>query len=346
MMRVLLLPCLCTAMPELDVLEQIKDLQNMNDYGSKPDMKYELIMKSQPGQQFNDHGGYCGSWSIGRTMLTKGAYISEQMVRDHTSPSPGAPASHDNEILSPNIDEALTNLKIKAEHFDYRTMPLPQQPAYFKWLKKQLTSGNPVVWMIMWSGSRYPAYNMKVPEGVHGHIEPVIGFLSNHPLTDDVVYDDDVVAHFDDNGYDTIYKPISELSGTWSARSYSDCDHGSYCIGPYSYGWAMQGFLDEQEGMPLTLSITPWKSEPNTRAGAAPIDIKGTVTATGLTAGSQYYIYRWDTVAEAFTYDDKYKMTTFTASSDSYVMEDPQPFSSHSTTYYRCVESSTLGLVV
>jgi hypothetical protein len=88
-------------------------------------------------------------------------------------------------------------------------MPLPQQGAYFKWLKKQLAAGNPVVWMIMWSGSRYPAYDMKVPEGVHGHIEPVIGIQSNHPLTDDVVYDDDVVVHYDDNGLDTIYKPIS-----------------------------------------------------------------------------------------------------------------------------------------
>jgi len=344
-MRFAILPCFCAALPEIDVLEQIKELQYMN-VREKTDMKYELILKSQPGQQFNDHGGYCGSWAIGRTMLTKGAYISEQQVRDHTSPSPGAPASHDNEILSPNIDEALTNLKIKAEHFDYRNMPLPQQDAYFSWLKKQLAGGNPVVWMIMWSGSSYPAYNMKVPEGVHGHIEPVIGIQSNHPLTDDVVYDDDVVVHYDDNGYDTIYKPIRELSGTWSAGSRSRCSGGSYCIGPYSYGWAMHGFLDEQEGMPLSLSIDPWESEPNTRAGQKPIELTGTLTASGLTSGSQYHIYRWDTVAEAFTYSDKYKMATFTASKDSYVMQDPQTFSSNSTTYYRCVDSSSLGVVV
>merc|ERR1712166_1178448 len=145
------------------------------------------------------------------------------------------------EILSPNIDEALTNLKLKAEHFDYRHETTPQQNAYFKWLKGQLVQNRTVVWMIMWSGSSYPAYNMVLPEGVHGHIEPVIGIQSNHPLTDEVVYDDDVVVHYDDNGYDTIYKPIRELPGNWSAGSRSECHGGFYCIGPYSYGWAMQG---------------------------------------------------------------------------------------------------------
>jgi len=52
-------------------------------------------------------------------------------VRDHTSPAAGAPASHDNEILSPNIAEALRRLKIKAEGFDFVNEPTPQQPAYF-----------------------------------------------------------------------------------------------------------------------------------------------------------------------------------------------------------------------
>lgn len=344
-MRFLLLPFLSAALPELDVLEQIKKTHYMNAV-EKPDMKYEMIAKSQPGQQFNDHGGYCGSWSIGRAMLAKGAWISQQQVRDHTSPAPGAPPSHDNEILSSNIDEALANLKIKAEGFDYRTMPLPQQEAYFKWLKKQLAAGHPVVWMIMWSSSIYPAYDMKVPEGVHGHIEPVVGIQSNHPLTDDVVYADDIVVHYDDNSYSTIYKPISELSGNWSEGSRSHCSGGWYCIGPYSYGWAMHGFLDEQEALPLSLSIDPWHSEPNTRAGEAPIALIGTLTATDLIVGSQYHIYRWDTVAEAFTYSDKYKITTFTSLGDSFVYQDPQTFPSNSTIYYRCVEASALGAVV
>ena len=76
-------------------------------------MKYEKILPAQPGYQWDDAGGYCGSWAIQRATMTKGAWISQQQVRDHTSPGGG----HDNEILSTNIEEALTNLKIDFEGF-------------------------------------------------------------------------------------------------------------------------------------------------------------------------------------------------------------------------------------
>ena len=48
---------------------------------AKADMKYERIIPAQPGYQWNEAGGYCGSWSIQRASLTKGAYISQQQVR-------------------------------------------------------------------------------------------------------------------------------------------------------------------------------------------------------------------------------------------------------------------------
>lgn len=310
----------------------------------KPQMKYESIQKSQPGIQWMDHGGYCGSWAIQRAILAKGAWISQQQVRDHASPAQGAPASHDNEILSNNIDAALKSLKINATGFDYRTMPTPQQSAYFAWLKKQLVAGNTAVWMIMWSGDSYPAYNMKLPSGVHGHVEPIIGIQSNHPLTDETVYDDDVIVHYDDAGFETYYDKVGTLSGDWAVGQRARCHSRSYCIGPYSYGWAMQGFLDTREGLPLSLSIDPWQKEPEPREGGKPNQITGTLTVEGLTKGAKYDIYRWDTTDEAFTYTDKYKKTSFTATNDTYVVKDPTTFSSDSATYYRCVKATGSGV--
>jgi hypothetical protein len=38
--------------------------------------------------------------------------------------------------------------------------------------------------MIMWSGQQYPIYDLKPPAGMYGHVEPVIGIQSNHPLND------------------------------------------------------------------------------------------------------------------------------------------------------------------
>ena len=87
--------------------------------------------------------------------------------------------------------------------------------------------------------------------------------------------------------------------------------------------------------MKASLHIDPWKSEPDTRSGEKPEALKGTLTATGLTAGAKYDIYRLDDVGVAFTYMDKYKKASFTASNTSYVYADDAPFQSDGTTYYR-----------
>merc|ERR1711968_370912 len=94
--------------------------------------------------------------------------------------------------------------------------PLPQLDAYFKWLKKQLSSGYAVAWMILWSGQEYPIYNLKPPAGMYGHVEPVIGIQSNHPLNDTTVYDDDVALHYTDGGTQTVHRVISTLPGDWA----------------------------------------------------------------------------------------------------------------------------------
>lgn len=300
----------------------------------KPDMPYERIITAQPGYQWDDAGGYCGSWSIQRAVLTKGAYISQQQVRDHTSPGGG----NDNEILSTNIDEAFKNLKISVEGFDYVNETLPQQTAYFQWLKRQLVAGFPVTWMIMWSGQDYPIYDLKPPAGMYGHVEPVIGIQSNHPLNDTTVYDDDVVVHFTDGGTNSVHRVISTLPGSWAGPGEkAKCGLDSYCIGPYAFGWAVKGFLDDKQGMPALLRIDPWQSEPDTRSGKKPDAIKGTLTVSELTTGSSYDIYRWDTVADAFTYSDDFKKSSFKATGDTFVYIDDKSFESDSTTYYRCV---------
>ena len=70
---------------------------------NKPNAKYEQILDVQPGYQWGDAGGYCGSWASQRAILSKGAWVSQQAVRDHTEDCGG----HDEEILSCNIDEAM-----------------------------------------------------------------------------------------------------------------------------------------------------------------------------------------------------------------------------------------------
>jgi len=192
----------------------------------------------------------------------------------------------------------------------------------------------------MWSGQDYPIYKLTPPAGMYGHVEPVIGIQSNHPLNDTTVYDDDVAVHFTDGGTNTVHRIISTLPGTWAGPGHpANCGKFSYCIGPYSFGWAIKGFNDKREGMPASLKLDPFLSEPDTRSGKKPNTIQGTLTVTSLTAGVSYDIYRWDTVKEAFTYSDVYKKTSFkyTGTNGTYVYTDDASFPSDGTTYYRCV---------
>ena len=70
-----------------------------------------------------------------------------------------------------------------------------------------------------------------------------------------------------------------------------------------------------------------------------PEALTGTLTAAGLTVGATYTIYRWDSVKEAFTYDDKYKKAAFTATSTTYVYADDKSFQSNGATYYRVLKA-------
>ena len=75
------------------------------------------------------------------------------------------------------------------------------------------------------------------------------------------------------------------------------------CLNPtYGYGWALTGFEDAKEGLPLSLTVEPWQSEPDTRRGASPTQLTGTVHISGLRAGGTYALYRWDSVDAAFDY--------------------------------------------
>jgi len=318
----------------------------------KPSRKYTKKLPMQPGVQWDAHGGYCGAWSVQRAVLAKGAYISQQQVRDHAKFGGG----HDEEILNTNIDGAFQKLHIRAEDFQFNVLPTPQSDAYLKFMKKQLIADNPVIWMVMFSGETYPdpGYTMdNQTNGVYGHIEPVVGISSNYPLTDETVHDDDVFAYFDDASKSTYYAAPSTVSGTCkfgsSKSCRASCPSGFFgqCVWDQrGYIYAIQDFTDKREAAPLSLSIMPFASEPYTRGGAKPITITGTLTASNLKVGSKYDIYRWDSAEEAFIYNDASKIETFTATKDTYTYEDPKKFLSSSATYYRCVPATGSDVVV
>jgi len=310
----------------------------------KPAKKFERLLDAQPGIQWMDHGGYCGSWSIQRAALVKGAWISQQQVRNHTVPGGG----NDEEILETNIDAALKNLKLKAEGFDYKHLPTPQADAYRRWIKRQLVAGHGVVWMIMLKGGHYPVYP-DVPFGFYSHVEPVVGILSDHDLTDDQWYDDDYIVHYTDASVHTYYRSMKSLPDDTTFKGNCANPHypGYPCIyEKYGFGWAIEGFLDERQGLPLGLKVEPYDREPDVRTGSAAKPLRGTVTVGGLEKGQSYTIYRWDSVAAAFDYTKPSSTHKFTASGEALIYVDTTAIASDGTTYYRCVKDAAAEVVV
>eukprot|EP00747_Dinoflagellata_sp_TGD_P180888 gnl/TRDRNA2_/TRDRNA2_34094_c0_seq1.p1 gnl/TRDRNA2_/TRDRNA2_34094_c0~~gnl/TRDRNA2_/TRDRNA2_34094_c0_seq1.p1 ORF type:complete len:359 (+),score=13.58 gnl/TRDRNA2_/TRDRNA2_34094_c0_seq1:87-1163(+) len=310
----------------------------------KPDKKFSNLLNTQPGIQWMDHGGYCGSWSIQRAAMAKGAWISQAQVRNHTIPGGG----HDNEILATNIDVALKNLKLKSEGFDYKNLPTPQADAYRKWIKEKLVAGHAIVWMIMLKGGQYPVYP-HLPYGFYSHVEPVVGILSDHPLNDTQWYDDDYIVHYTDADTETYYRSMASLPDDTTFSG--NCAHPHYIGFPciyekYGFGWSIEGFLDDRKGLPLSLTIRPFRSEPDLREGRKPESLKGTVTVEGLTAGNKYAIYRWNSTDSAFDYSRPHSIHRFIAEKAVEVYTDPEVFSSAGTTYYRCVEDASDSIVI
>merc|ERR1712147_52967 len=99
--------------------------------------------------------------------------------------------------------------------------------------------------------------------GIYGHIEPVVGIMSDNDLSDETVYDDDVFAYFDDASKSTYYATAKEVSGTCNfgrrgEECEASCPTGSYgqCVWDQrGYIYAIQDFVDGREAAPISLSI-------------------------------------------------------------------------------------------
>jgi len=120
----------------------------------------------------------------------------------------------------------------------------------------------------MWNGQIYPIYGLTAPAGVYGHIEPVIGIQSSHPLDDETVYDDDVIVHLTDGGTSTVHRTFASLGGDWAGPGHqANCRPYSYCMATYAFGWAVKDFVDDAPALPASLHVKPYLEEPDTRRG-------------------------------------------------------------------------------
>eukprot|EP00658_Telonema_sp_P-2_P078048 TRINITY_DN7219_c0_g3_i2.p1 TRINITY_DN7219_c0_g3~~TRINITY_DN7219_c0_g3_i2.p1 ORF type:complete len:200 (-),score=20.69 TRINITY_DN7219_c0_g3_i2:163-762(-) len=197
--------------------------------------------------------------------------------------------------------------------------------------------------MIMLAGGRYPVYP-SLPYGFYSHVEPVLGVLSNNPLSEDWS-PDDVLVHGTDASGHSYYRTFASLPAGITASNVSKCgeDYLGYpCIyAQYGFGWAVTGLQDPTAGsIDVSLDVDS-NTEPDTRSGQSPGALQGTVTVSKLKPGEQYDLYRWDDVESAFDYAKATKVHSFVADAEPTVFTDPTSITSNGVTYYRCLPKKT-----
>ncbi|GAB5363341.1 hypothetical protein AAMO2058_000874400 [Amorphochlora amoebiformis] len=307
-----------------------------------PKSRYSWSAPVVPRIQWGDSGGYCGALSIQTLALTYGAYLSQDAIRKSTGPGGGhGDDKWGYEILHTNIEEALENLSIEYESWDWKSSPQPQADAYRAWMKKNLANRNPVIWFIYCKGDAHDSYGL----GHYDHIEPVYAIYSNQTLNDTSVYPNDVIGHQSDWDKYTYYRQMSSLNDTMQMEG--NClnavegwphDEAYPCIPQMvDYGYSIKGIRDTG-GLSLPLYLVLDKTyEPNVRFGP-PKDMYAKVTISNLKSGCKYNLLCYhgakNVPQNGNYFANVHHNFSFVASGPEFIYKDPVPFLSDLVVYY------------
>ena len=342
---------------------------------NQPPATFVKVVSEHPRQQWNYNGGFCGAFSLQTLMMTRGAWVSEDLVRKANIGAPcfghgNGPNSticqskNDTECISSaplgcevgpeNYAETCAGLRLRCDVWDY-TQPKPQASDFKRWMKLHLVNGFPVVWVPMLKGASNTPYGPRsCPGGGHfNHHEPVLGIGSNRSLGDTEAYDDDWIAHLSDEDEGelvTYYRTFGSLDDTPAMDG--NCLHADSnrsCAYPcfdtdVTYGIAVKGFeRTDYITMPLRIDVDR-DYEPDPREGQQPVPMHATIEVSSLEAGRKYTLYSFRGF-NAFPatgvdgYDTKLEFTAANGTT-KWSYRDPKDFLSDSAVYYMAVESS------
>ena len=279
-----------------------------------PPTKYSWVAPNSPRDQWTIEGGFCGSLSIQSIALTKGAFISQDLIRKANIPVGNSCGEHgDNtvgyEVVPQNIAQTLDALSIVYDKFDHENAPLPQAAAYLGWMKQSLANQHPVVAFVMCMGDDpHEAYQC----GPFDHIEPFWGLYSNHDLQDPAIYDDDYIVHGSDYGPDGdrnlgYFRQLNHMVDT--KQMDGNCKNAQPNVDrtiagrrnemfpcfndQQNYGAAIWGLQDPMNKlMPLYLQ-TKVMNDPDIRVGERAVPMDFTIHISGLTVGQKYSIKKY-----------------------------------------------------
>lgn len=197
---------------------------------------YRMKLPISPRIQWWHHGAYCAEVSIQTALLGKGIYMSQAWIRSH-SPFSGNKAFFGDatlgyEIVPGNIKPALNHL-----HVSYEEWKGTDVVQFFKWIKRHIVNGHPVVWFVQGATSTYVE-----------HAEIVSGYISQFPLTHERVYPDDMLRYHNNIELLSYYRRVDSFVDKGNQQNCSNgSSFGTECISPdYQLAVAIHGMKQNQ----------------------------------------------------------------------------------------------------
>lgn len=285
-----------------------------------------------PGRkQWDNRHGYCGSCSIQQSALFFGNWVSQDVVRKSIG---------DQELL-PGINEAKAARALMFSADDWNGDDKKGQKQYedfMVWVRAHLLQKHPVV---------IAFYLSECSDSDYDHIMPAIGIQTAYD--DSAYHADDVLVINNNYRNDSIAHSFDDFKGTRKSCARTEDDGG--CIPKkVDYGVAIQGVRDTNgETLPVQLSVDRW-DEPNVVTGEHPVDLTGTLTATGLSHGESYLLLRYKDASDvpAKNFDSASsqkaaeKVLPFTASGSAWTYTDTLAIPSSGSAFYRLVRAPSV----
>ena len=243
-----------------------------------------------PRLQWNANFGYCGETSFISAGLYYGQWASQYEVRSIASD--GTPQNRQNSqlLLGGNALHAATIMHLDVVKWNGESA---SPVAFLQWVTQNVDARRPVIIGVYTNEYRfYGKTNPRAGDPAYDHIVPVVAADSNS-------------VTFSDNG---LWGPPRPYLFTYSNASFARtrAQANAHAAPQYSlpagvrdYGIAVTGVSDPQhETLPVRLTTNVNYEKPKMRDRSnvrpKPMPLVLTVTVSGLQAGTNYALYRYD----------------------------------------------------
>jgi hypothetical protein len=259
-----------------------------------------------PRYQWNHNYGYCGEVSEISAGLYDGQYLSQYDARAAADDAPQN-RYRSQLLLGVNALRAAETMHLRAIA---RTGRRGETQDFLEWVKENVLLGRPVAIGVYMNQFRfYGTRNPNAGSPQYDHIVPVIGIGSYHPRDERGYFPDDVIS-FSDNGEWSSSRREAKyyFSYTFGAFQKTRREANAHRGPIYSltddhqdFGIAILGVQDgDNETLPVRVTTNINYEHPQIAQGsgkrpaAEPLVL--TVTASGLTQGDKYNLYRYKTL--------------------------------------------------